>query len=127
MTDEESEASKAAAAPKDSPPGDQEITTVPETDGVTEPAKPAEVTLEPSGTEDLEKYVAVREEFYKTSKEWDAKIRDFEIAIRRPYFHVRPLDDAQLGNWHKYLDFIEKEGGIEKVSSSAVSLLTMLL
>ncbi|XP_024366580.1 pre-mRNA-processing factor 39-1 isoform X4 [Physcomitrium patens] len=114
MTDEESEASKAAAAPKDSPPGDQEITTVPETDGVTEPAKPAEVTLEPSGTEDLEKYVAVREEFYKTSKEWDAKIRDFEIAIRRPYFHVRPLDDAQLGNWHKYLDFIEKEGGIEK-------------
>ncbi|KAL2623375.1 hypothetical protein R1flu_003580 [Riccia fluitans] len=65
--------------------------------------------------EDLEKFIGVREALYKKAKEWDAKIRDFETAIRRPYFHVKPLDDMQLGNWHRYLDFIEKEGDSGKV------------
>eukprot|EP00252_Welwitschia_mirabilis_P000384 TRINITY_DN103_c0_g1_i5.p1 TRINITY_DN103_c0_g1~~TRINITY_DN103_c0_g1_i5.p1 ORF type:complete len:582 (+),score=146.49 TRINITY_DN103_c0_g1_i5:415-2160(+) len=58
--------------------------------------------------DDLEKYLAIREEMYKKSKEFDAKIHEFETAIRRPYFHVKPLDEIQLGNWHRYLDFTEK-------------------
>ncbi|KAH9325282.1 hypothetical protein KI387_005460, partial [Taxus chinensis] len=69
----------------------------------------------PSGKEELEKYLAVREEMYKKAKELDAKICNFEAAIRRPYFHVKPLDDIQLGNWHRYLDFIEKEGGVDRM------------
>eukprot|EP01018_Ginkgo_biloba_P033669 Gb_33527 [translate_table: standard] len=68
-----------------------------------------------SEAEELEKYLAVRESMYKKAKEFDAKIRDFEAAIRRPYFHVKPLDDIQLGNWHRYLDFIEKEGDFDLV------------
>ncbi|KAI9875452.1 MAG: hypothetical protein M1823_007474, partial [Watsoniomyces obsoletus] len=30
--------------------------------------------------------------------------------IKRPYFHVHELDESQLVNWRKYLDFEEGEG-----------------
>jgi pre-mRNA-processing factor 39 len=52
---------------------------------------------------------------YKKAKEYESKIIGFEIAIRRPYFHVEPLDNPELENWHNYLDFIEKEEEISKV------------
>ncbi|KAF5482475.1 hypothetical protein F2P56_003045 [Juglans regia] len=65
--------------------------------------------------EELQKYIAVREEMYKKAKEFDSKIIGFETAIRRPYFHVRPLNVAELENWHSYLDFMEKEGDFNKV------------
>lgn len=65
--------------------------------------------------EELEKYIAIREEIYKKAKEFDSKIIGFETAIRRPYFHVRPLNVAELDNWHSYLDFIEQEGDLNKV------------
>ncbi|XP_012483975.1 pre-mRNA-processing factor 39-1 isoform X1 [Gossypium raimondii] len=65
--------------------------------------------------EELEKYVAIREELYKKAKELDSKIIGFETAIRRPYFHVRPLNVAELENWHNYLDFVEREGDFNKV------------
>ncbi|GLJ40438.1 hypothetical protein SUGI_0833010 [Cryptomeria japonica] len=57
----------------------------------------------------------MREEMYKISKEMGAKIRDFKIAIRRPYFHIKPLDDAQLSNWHHYRDFIEKTNDFDRM------------
>ncbi|CAM6096792.1 unnamed protein product [Calypogeia fissa] len=88
-----------ADAGSEAPPGDSEMPKV----------------EKPSEAEELEKFIGVREALYKKAKEWDAKIRDFETAIRRPYFHVKPLDDMQLGNWHRYLEFIEKEGDTEKV------------
>ncbi|KAI9358871.1 hypothetical protein DFJ73DRAFT_656655, partial [Zopfochytrium polystomum] len=31
----------------------------------------------------------------------------FESEIKRPYFHIKPLDEGQLQNWRKYLDFEE--------------------
>ncbi len=31
--------------------------------------------------------------------------RAFEDAIKRPYFHVKPLDGAQLAAWGRYLDY----------------------
>eukprot|EP00245_Coleochaete_scutata_P003699 TRINITY_DN1553_c0_g1_i1.p1 TRINITY_DN1553_c0_g1~~TRINITY_DN1553_c0_g1_i1.p1 ORF type:complete len:476 (+),score=99.58 TRINITY_DN1553_c0_g1_i1:714-2141(+) len=67
-----------------------------------------------SEAEQLEKYIAVRDAIYKETKEKDAKIRGYESMIRRPYFHVKPLDEAQLNNWHSYLDYQEKEGDFEK-------------
>lgn len=66
--------------------------------------------------EELEKYIAIREEMYKKAKEFDFKIIGFETAIRRPYFHVRPLNVAELENWHNYLDFIEGGDDFNKVS-----------
>ncbi|CAL4921418.1 unnamed protein product [Urochloa decumbens] len=65
--------------------------------------------------ENLAKYVSMREEMYKKAKEYESKIIGFELAIRRPYFHVKPLDNPELENWHNYLDFIEKEEDINKV------------
>ncbi|KAK3150830.1 hypothetical protein QOZ80_3AG0238360 [Eleusine coracana subsp. coracana] len=65
--------------------------------------------------ENLAKYVSVREEMYKKAKEYESKIIGFELAIRRPYFHVEPLDNPELENWHNYLDFIEQEEDINKV------------
>ncbi|KAI4967096.1 hypothetical protein ZWY2020_031053 [Hordeum vulgare] len=65
--------------------------------------------------EDKAKYVSIREELYKKAKEYESKIISFEQAIRRPYFHVKPLDKPELENWHSYLDFIEREEDINKV------------
>ncbi|XP_022874562.1 pre-mRNA-processing factor 39-like isoform X2 [Olea europaea var. sylvestris] len=67
--------------------------------------KPVSASLKDA--EELEKYITIREELYKKAKEFDSKIVGFETAIRRPYFHVRPLNVAELENWHNYLDFIE--------------------
>lgn len=41
----------------------------------------------------------------ETSKRWT-----YEQEIKRPYYHVTELDDAQITNWGKYLDFEESEG-----------------
>lgn len=38
------------------------------------------------------------------------RIAPFEVAIKRPYFHVKPLDQAQLTNWWAYLDNKIKSG-----------------
>jgi pre-mRNA-processing factor 39 len=82
-------------------------------DAAEQPSKPVNAGL--TEAEELEKYIAIREEIYKKAKEFDNKIFDFEIAIRRPYFHVRPLNVAELENWHNYLDDIEREDDFNKV------------
>ncbi|PWW76020.1 TPR-like protein [Tuber magnatum] len=41
----------------------------------------------------------------ETTKRWT-----YESEIKRPYFHVNELDEPQLVNWRKYLDFEEVEG-----------------
>lgn len=41
---------------------------------------------------------------------------NFEQAIKRAYFHVTELEDAELDNWRKYLDFEEKQGEFHRVS-----------
>ncbi|EPS68551.1 hypothetical protein M569_06212, partial [Genlisea aurea] len=73
------------------------------------------ISAEVQDAESLEKYMAIREEIYKKAKDFDYKISGFEIAIRRPYFHVRPLNVAELENWHSYLDYIESGDDFNKV------------
>ncbi|KAK9057399.1 hypothetical protein SSX86_022234 [Deinandra increscens subsp. villosa] len=80
---------------------------------VDQSSKPVNAGL--TEAEELESYIAIREELYKKAKELDSKIIDFETAIRRPYFHVRPLNAAELENWHHYLDFIEGCDDFNKV------------
>ncbi|XP_067680617.1 pre-mRNA-processing factor 39-like [Haliotis asinina] len=46
----------------------------------------------------------------EVSKRWT-----YEEAIRRPYFHVKPLERAQLKNWREYLDFEIENGSHERV------------
>ncbi|KAF5960700.1 hypothetical protein HYC85_001909 [Camellia sinensis] len=83
----------------------QEIDLEVHPNAVEQSPKPVSAGL--TEAEELEKYIAIREEMYKKAKEFDSKIIGFETAIRRPYFHVRPLNVAELENWHNYLDFIE--------------------
>ena len=44
------------------------------------------------------------------AKEEQQRRRAFESALRRPYFHAKPLDDAQLQTWGLYLDAEEARG-----------------
>lgn len=94
-------------------------------DGVEQSIKPVSAGL--SEAEELEKYIAIREEMYKKAKEFDSKIIGFETAIRRPYFHVRPLIGSELENWHNYLDFIERGDDLNKVCVSSFWELSLVL
>lgn len=46
----------------------------------------------------------------ETTKRWT-----YESEIKRPYFHVTELDEGQLTNWKKYLDFEESEGSYLRI------------
>ena len=46
----------------------------------------------------------------ETTKRWT-----YESEIKRPYFHVTEIDEMQLTNWRKYLDFEEVEGDYTRV------------
>lgn len=37
------------------------------------------------------------------------------LQIKRPYFHVKPLEKSQLKNWKEYLDFEIEAGDHERV------------
>ncbi|KAF1950689.1 TPR-like protein [Byssothecium circinans] len=39
----------------------------------------------------------------------------FENAIKRGYFHVTEVEDADLENWRKYLDFEESKGDDQRI------------
>uniref|UniRef100_A0A8D2N9S4 Pre-mRNA processing factor 39 n=1 Tax=Zonotrichia albicollis TaxID=44394 RepID=A0A8D2N9S4_ZONAL len=47
---------------------------------------------------------------HEVSKRWT-----FEEAIKRPYFHVKPLEKIQLKNWKEYLEFEIENGTHERV------------
>lgn len=94
---------------------------IPGADGLETESNPLDQSIPASAkpvmneAEELEKYMARREEIYTKTKEYESKIIVFETAIRRPYFHVRPLDDIQLENWHNFIDFVERENDMNKV------------
>ncbi|KAJ9547838.1 hypothetical protein OSB04_020381 [Centaurea solstitialis] len=108
------EAATAAKAKEES--RNQETEGEVNPNSVEQSVKPSSASL--SEAEDLENYIAIREELYKKAKEFDAKIIDFETAIRRPYYHFRPLNVAELENWHNYLDFIEGCDDFNKICDS---------
>ncbi|KAL7629441.1 hypothetical protein AAE478_000961 [Parahypoxylon ruwenzoriense] len=47
----------------------------------------------------------------ETNKRWT-----YESEIKRPYFHVTELENSQLGNWRKYLDFEEAEHDFARIT-----------
>ncbi|KAF7233551.1 Pre-mRNA-processing factor 39 [Paragonimus skrjabini miyazakii] len=53
--------------------------------------------------------IASRERIYQTTYNQIMKRWYFEEKIRRPYFHVKPLEEVQLTNWAEYLSFEEAE------------------
>ncbi|KAL2077474.1 hypothetical protein ACEWY4_026978 [Coilia grayii] len=53
--------------------------------------------------------LANREKIFQDNEAEVRKRWTFEDAIKRPYFHVKPLDKAQLKGWHVYLDWEMEE------------------
>ncbi|KAI9253174.1 hypothetical protein BY458DRAFT_443358 [Sporodiniella umbellata] len=52
---------------------------------------------------------------YKKTQEGTNKRWVYEAEIKRPYFHVRPLDRPQLQNWNRYLDFEEDTNDVNRI------------
>jgi len=57
-----------------------------------------------------EKIISIRKKIHITTKEAVVARQTFEEGIKRPYFHVKPLERCQLKNWKDYLEF-EINGG----------------
>ncbi|BCS21051.1 putative mRNA splicing protein (Prp39) [Aspergillus puulaauensis] len=53
-------------------------------------------------------------EIFSTTQTETTKRWTYESEIKRPYFHVTELDEGQLVNWRKYLDFEETEGSYSR-------------
>uniref|UniRef100_A0A3Q1CK86 Uncharacterized protein n=1 Tax=Amphiprion ocellaris TaxID=80972 RepID=A0A3Q1CK86_AMPOC len=52
-----------------------------------------------------EQVLVRRDKVYQDNEGEVRKRWHFEDAIKRPYFHVKPLDRLQLRSWHSYLDW----------------------
>jgi len=97
---------KRKEAAKDLPPG---TTMEEQTD---------ESTLDDPSKMSDEKKAMIREaligEFHALNSHNEKEVQrraGYEELIRRPYFHTKPLDNAQLRNWRSYLDFEAANGG----------------
>lgn len=52
--------------------------------------------------------------FLKTANEIK-KRWDYEDAIKRPYFHVKPLEKSQIKNWKDYLEYEIQQGNHKRI------------
>jgi pre-mRNA-processing factor 39 len=79
----------------------------------------SEISQTASNPADVEREVRTRIEamhweiFTQTQSEV-TKRWTYESGIKRPYYHVTDLDEEQLTNWGKYLDYEEAEGNYER-------------
>ncbi|XP_010187780.1 PREDICTED: pre-mRNA-processing factor 39-like, partial [Mesitornis unicolor] len=58
--------------------------------------------------------ISMRQQIYAQNEAEVSKRWNFEDGIKRPYFHVKPLERAQLRNWREYLDFEMAAGSHER-------------
>uniref|UniRef100_A0A8C1U6I7 Si:ch211-114c17.1 n=1 Tax=Cyprinus carpio TaxID=7962 RepID=A0A8C1U6I7_CYPCA len=81
--------SDISAEEEERPPGEEESSTIDE-----------------EAVQKMQELLMVsREELYQQNEAEVRKRWNFEDAIKRPYFHVKPLDRAQLKAWQSYLDW----------------------
>lgn len=71
-----------------------------------------------------EKIVNPRKKVFKATEEKVQLRWKFEDAIKRPYFHMKPLERGQLKNWSDYLEFEENQ--LKKQDVKDYSNLTIL-
>ncbi|KAI1088536.1 pre-mRNA-processing factor 39 [Rostrohypoxylon terebratum] len=55
-------------------------------------------------------------EIFQKTQEETTKRWTYESEIKRPYFHVTELENSQLANWRKYLDFEEAENDFARTT-----------
>uniref|UniRef100_A0A672YZI5 Si:ch211-114c17.1 n=2 Tax=Sphaeramia orbicularis TaxID=375764 RepID=A0A672YZI5_9TELE len=73
--------------------------------GEEEPATPEGTDTEELMQKIREQVLVRRDKVYQQNEGEVRKRWHFEDAIKRPYFHVKPLDRLQLRAWHSYLDW----------------------
>lgn len=61
-----------------------------------------------------ERIIAARRKVHKTTGEQVAARWTFEEGIKRPYFHVKPLERCQLKNWKSYLEWEKQHGSLKR-------------
>ncbi|CAK1550545.1 unnamed protein product [Leptosia nina] len=61
-----------------------------------------------------ERIIAARRKVHKTTGEEVAARWNFEEGIKRPYFHVKPLERCQLKNWKAYLEWEKQHGSLQR-------------
>ncbi|XP_046402530.1 pre-mRNA-processing factor 39 [Ischnura elegans] len=88
---------------EDAPPGDDE-------DALPVVPKATSVRSDEETTALREKVIALRKEIHKNTRAMVAARWNYEEGIKRPYFHVKPLERCQLKNWKEYLDFEIEQG-----------------
>ncbi|XP_017784067.1 PREDICTED: pre-mRNA-processing factor 39 [Nicrophorus vespilloides] len=57
-----------------------------------------------------ERIVSIRRKIHKNTSTAVTNRWNFEEGIKRPYFHVKPLERCQLKNWQEYLDYEIAQG-----------------
>nr|XP_023019720.1 pre-mRNA-processing factor 39-like isoform X1 [Leptinotarsa decemlineata] len=80
----------------DSPPGDEDQNKVVSTDEETKSIR--------------ERIVSIRRKVHKATVNAVTARWNYEEGIKRPYFHVKPLERCQLKNWQDYLDYETEQG-----------------
>jgi len=73
-------------------------------------SNPADVERELRG-----RIEAIHWEIFNQTQSEVTKRWTYEQGIKRPYYHVTELDEEQLTNWGKYLDYEEAEGNYERI------------
>ncbi|XP_053613292.1 pre-mRNA-processing factor 39 isoform X2 [Plodia interpunctella] len=61
-----------------------------------------------------ERIIAARRKVHKATGEQVAARWTFEEGIKRPYFHVKPLERCQLKNWKSYLEWEKQHGSLKR-------------
>ncbi|CAJ1058712.1 pre-mRNA-processing factor 39 [Xyrichtys novacula] len=73
--------------------------------GEEEPATPEGTDTEELMQKIREQVLVLRDKVYQDNEGEVRKRWHYEDSIKRPYFHVKPLDRLQLRSWHSYLDW----------------------
>nr|XP_013097788.1 unnamed protein product [Stomoxys calcitrans] len=62
-----------------------------------------------------DKVISIRRKLHKSTVAAVTARWTFEEGIKRPYFHVKPLERCQLKNWKDYLDFEIEKGDRKRI------------
>ncbi|KAM3918540.1 pre-mRNA-processing factor 39 isoform 2-T2 [Leptodactylus fuscus] len=81
--------------------------------GLEDIADPAQRTTEVENMR--HRIIEVHQEIFSLNENEVHKRWAFEEGIKRPYFHVKPLEKVQISNWKEYLDFEIENGSHERV------------
>ncbi|XP_050441249.1 pre-mRNA-processing factor 39-like [Adelges cooleyi] len=62
-----------------------------------------------------EKIIDSRLRVHKETAQEITKRQTFEEGIKRPYFHVKPLEKCQIDNWKNYIEFEKAAGDHQRI------------